>query len=211
MRIGIRHQETYSRGSLLLRTFFGGLYIALPHFFLLIFISIASMFVGIINFWAILITGKMPKSLFDFQLNVMRWSLRINARLMNLSDGYPHFGLNHQDNDVVLDIDYPESSNRISVLLRAMFGIFYVMLPHGIVLLFMQFAVSIVRLIAFWVVLITGKYPEGMHSFVVGVIRWTLRVNAYMAYMTDTYPPFSGTGDEAEFNSNKSNTDHLIS
>jgi hypothetical protein len=211
MKIGIKHQENYSRGSLLLRTFFGGLYIALPHAFLLIFISIASMFVGIINFWSILITGKMPRSLFDFQLNVMRWSLRVNARMLNLSDGYPHFGLNHEDSNVVLDIDYPESSNRISVLLRAMFGIFYVALPHGFILLFMQLGVAIVRIIAFWVVLITGKYPEGMHSFVVGVIRWNLRVSAYSAYLTDKYPPFSGSGDEADFNSDKSISDHLIS
>jgi len=126
MEIGIKHQESYSRGSLILRSLFGGLYIALPHGFLLIFMSIASSFVGIINFWSILITGKMIRSMFDFQLNLMRWSLRVNARLMNLIDGYPAFGMAHNDADVVLDIEYPETSNRVSVLLRAMFGIWYV-------------------------------------------------------------------------------------
>jgi len=54
MKIGIKHQESYSRGSLILRSLFGGLYIALPHGFLLIFMSIASSVVGIINFWSIL-------------------------------------------------------------------------------------------------------------------------------------------------------------
>jgi hypothetical protein len=208
MKIGIKHQESYSRGSLLLRTFFGAFYMALPHAFLLIFILIASMFVGVINFWSILITGKMPRSLFNFQLNVMRWSLRLNARMLNLSDGYPHFGLNHNDSNVVLDIDYPESSNRITVLLRAMFGIFYVMIPHAFVLLFMQIGAMFVRLIAFWVVLITGTYPKGMHSYMVGVIRWTLRVSAYMSNLTDTYPPFSGSGDEADFDT--SIESHLV-
>jgi hypothetical protein len=187
MKIGIRHQESYSRGSLIIRTLFGGLYIALPHGFLLIFMSIASSIVGIINFWSILITGKMIRSMFDFQLNLMRWSLRVNARLMNLSDGYP------------ADIDYPEKSNRISVLLRAMFGILYVLIPHAFLLFFLQIGVMVVRIIAFWAVLFTGKYPEGMHAYMVGVIRWNIRVNAFMSYLTDTYPPFSRSGDEASF------------
>jgi hypothetical protein len=199
MKIGIKHQESYSRGSLILRSLFGGLYIALPHGFLLIFMSIASSFVGIINFWSILITGKMIRSMFDFQLNLMRWSLRVNARLMNLSDGYPAFGMTHNDADVVLDIEYPETSNRVSVLLRAMFGIWYVLIPHAFLLFFLQIGVMFVRMIAFWVVLFTGKYPEGMHAYMVGVIRWNIRVSAFMSYLTDTYPPFSRSGDEATF------------
>ena len=199
MKIGIKHQESYSRGSLILRSLFGGFYIALPHGFLLIFMSIASSFVGIINFWSILITGKMIRSMFDFQLNLMRWSLRVNARLMNLSDGYPAFGMLHNDADIVLDIEYPETSNRVSVLLRAMFGIWYVLIPHAFLLFFLQIGVMFVRMIAFWVVLFTGKYPEGMHAYMVGVIRWNIRVNAFMSYLTDTYPPFSRSGDEATF------------
>ena len=204
MKIGIKHQESYSRGSLILRSLFGGLYIALPHGFLLIFMSIASSFVGIINFWSILITGKMIRSMFDFQLNLMRWSLRVNARLMNLSDGYPAFGMTHNDADVVLDIEYPETSNRVSVLLRAMFGIWYVLIPHAFLLFFLQIGVMFVRMIAFWAVLFTGKYPEGMHAYMVGVIRWNIRVSAFMSYLTDTYPPFSRSGDEATFTSTSS-------
>jgi hypothetical protein len=204
MKIGIKHQESYSRGSLILRSLFGGLYIALPHGFLLIFMSIASSFVGIINFWSILITGKMIRSMFDFQLNLMRWSLRVNARLMNLSDGYPAFGMTHNDADVILDIEYPETSNRVSVLLRAMFGIWYVLIPHAFLLFFLQIGVMFVRMIAFWAVLFTGKYPEGMHNYMVGVLRWNIRVNAFMSYLTDTYPPFSRSGDEATFTSTSS-------
>ena len=200
MKVGIKHQESYSRGSLILRSLFGGLYIALPHGFLLIFMSMASSVVGIINFWSILITGKMIRSMFDFQLNLMRWSLRVSARSMNLCDGYPAFGMTHNDTDVVLDIEYPEASNRVSVLLRAMFGLFYVLLPHAFILFFMQIGVIFVRMIAFWAVLFTGKYPQGMHAYMVGVIRWNVRVNAFMSYLTDTYPPFSRAGDEVVFN-----------
>ena len=192
MKIGIKHQESYSRGSLILRSLFGGLYIALPHGFLLIFMSIASSFVGIINFWSILITGKMIRSMFDFQLNLMRWSLRVNARLMNLSDGYPAFGMTHNDADVVLDIDYPETSNRVSVLLRAMFGIWYVLIPHAFLLFFLQIGVMFVRMIAFWAVLFTGKYPKFAINFVVGTVQFWNRVTGYaFILVTDEYPTFS--------------------
>jgi hypothetical protein len=103
-----------------------------------------------------------------------------------------------------LDIEYPETSNRVSVLLRAMFGIWYVLIPHAFLLFFLQIGVMFVRMIAFWAVLFTGKYPEGMHNYMVGVLRWNIRVNAFMSYLTDTYPPFSRSGDEATFTSTSS-------
>ena len=191
MKIGIKHQETYSRGELLLRTIFGFIYIAIPHLFVLYFLMIVSGIFNFITFWAILFTGKFPKSMFEYQLNMMRWQLRVSARLNNLSDGYPAFGLSKTDDNITLEIDYPESSRRGTLLLRLFFGVFYVYLPHGICLIFLALGALFVRLIAFWVVLITGKYPTGMHGYMVGVVRWSTRVGAYMAYMTDTYPPFS--------------------
>ncbi len=137
MKYGIKHQDSYSRGELLLRGFFGAFYIALPHAFLLIFVMLASMFLNMIAFWAILITGKYPEGMFNFQVNAQRWGLRVSARLLNLVDGYPAFGMTHQDDSVVIDIERPEKSNRLSVLARAMFGVFFVMIPHAFCLLFL--------------------------------------------------------------------------
>jgi hypothetical protein len=57
-------------------------------------------------------------------------------------------------------------------------------------------AALFVRIIAWWAVLITGKYPKGMHDFVVGVNRWQMRVNLYWYNLTDKYPPFSLNEDE---------------
>jgi len=66
------------------------------------------------------------------------------------------------------------------------------MIPHGFILLFRSIAAGFVIFIAWWIVLFTGKYPKGMHDFVTGTIRWGTRVNLYMGFMTDTYPPFTG-------------------
>ncbi len=201
MKYGVKHQESYSRGELLLRTIFGGFYIALPHALVLIFLLIWSSLLNFISFWAILITGKYPEKMFNYQLNLQRWSLRVNARLQNLSDGYPAFGLSASDSNIIIELERPEKSNRVTVLLRAIFGFLYVLLPHAFCLIFLLLGASFVRLIAFWAVLITGKYPKGMHNYMLGLLRWQYRISIYMGYMTDVYPPFSLKGDEADFGS----------
>jgi hypothetical protein len=191
MKISIQHQESYSRGELLLRTFFGFIYIAIPHLLVLLFVAISAMFINLLSFWAILITGKFPRGMWSDLYNMMRWTLRLSARMDNLSDGYPAIGLGGQDDKTSLIMEYPEKSSRGLVLLRTMFGFIYVYIPHMFCLLFLMIAAAFVKMIAFWVVLITGKYPKGMHDFMVGVLRWNMRVSAYMYNMTDTYPPFS--------------------
>lgn len=209
MKYGIKHQESYSRGELLLRTLFGVFYIMLPHALVLVFLMIGSAFLNFITFWAILFTGKFPEGMFNYQVNLHRWQMRLVSRIQNLSDGYPAFGLTAQDPNIILEIERPETSNRLTVLLRMLFGVLYVMIPHMICLAFLSIGAVFVRLIAFWVVLITGKYPEGMHKFMVGLMRWQFRVNAYMGYLTDTYPPFSMSGDEADFGNAPSSSDLL--
>jgi hypothetical protein len=192
MNFDIKHQESYSRGELLLRSFFGFFYIMIPHMFILFFLSIASMFMGFIAFWSILFTGAYPKGMYEFQVKFRRWQLRVNARLLNLSDGYPQFGLDTEDNNVTFDIKYPESLSRGNLLLRAFFGIFYIMIPHMFVLYFRMIGTYFVIFIAWWAVLFTGEYPKGMHNFVVGTLRWAMRLGLYLGNMTDTYPAFTG-------------------
>ncbi|MFM1998310.1 MAG: hypothetical protein RL204_257, partial [Bacteroidota bacterium] len=84
-----------------------------------------------------------------------------------------------------------EKSSRGLLLLRTFFGFIYILIPHAFCLLFLMIGAIFVKLIAFWIVLITGSYPKGMHDYMVGVTRWGMRVNAYYYNLTDTYPPFS--------------------
>jgi len=93
---------------------------------------------------------------------------------------------------VTLTVEYPERLSRGSLLLKVLFGWLYVGIPHGIMLGLYGIAVSIVTFIAFWAILFTGKFPKGMFDFVVGELRWTLRVSAYLGLLRDEYPPFSG-------------------
>jgi len=187
----VKRQDAYSRGALLLRTFFGLLYIGIPHYICFILLSIVSMIIGFIAFWAILFAGKYPKGMFKFQVGFRRWKLKVSAVLSNLIDGYPSFGFSDDGGGVTFDMKYPIKLSRGKLILRTLFGFLYVYVPHLICLIFVQIGASFTSMIAFWAILFTGKYPAGMHSFVVGVNRWWLRLGVYMANMTDTYPPFS--------------------
>lgn len=192
MKIDIKYQDRYSRGELLLRSLFGGIYIVLPHLFILIFVSLWGAILSFISWWIVLFTAKYPQSFFEFQEGLYRWNLRLNARLNNLSDGYPPFGIDAKDDYVTLEIPYPERLSRGVLLLRLLFGGIYVILPHGFLLIFRTIASLVLQFLAWWVVLFTASYPQSWHEFNVGTIRWSMRVNIYMSFMTDDYPPFSG-------------------
>lgn len=196
MILEITHQESYSRGELLLRTILGYFYIILPHAFLLFFVQMWAAILQFISFWAILFTGRYPESMFEFQVQAQRWSVRLNARLYNLVDGYPAFGLSGTDEYTKFEVAYPERISRGVTLAKFFFGFFYVLLPHGLILVFRTYATLFLIFLSFWAVLFTGKYPESWHRFNVGTLRWATRVNLYMAFMRDDYPPFSGKSDE---------------
>lgn len=200
MKLRINYQESFSRTELLLRTFFGWLYILIPHGFCLFFLGIWSSILQFITFWVILFTGKFPESFFEYQVNYLRWGIRLNSRVLNLLDGYPAFGLDSQDEDIQFEVPYIDQSDRGTVLLRGLFGWLYVLIPHGFILFFIGIVVQIFAFLAFWIVLFTKKYPEDFHKFNINYLRWSTRVNLYMMYMTDEYPPFTGEpGHQEEY------------
>ena len=93
---------------------------------------------------------------------------------------------------VTLEVEYPEKLSRGLVVLKALFGWLYVGIPHGIILMLYEIAVGVVLFISFWAILFTGRFPKGMFNFVVGLYRWSWRVSAYLSFLHDEYPPFSG-------------------
>ena len=137
-------------------------------------------------FLMILFRKKYPKWIFDFQLEVLRFNARVSAYISLLTDEYPS---TDEEQSVHLDVAYPDAStelNRLMPLIKWLLAI-----PHYIVLLILEIFVLVVTIVAWFAIIITGKYPEGMFNFVVGVTRWSNRVTAY-AFMlaTDRYPPF---------------------
>ena len=90
-----------------------------------------------------------------------------------------------------LSIERPETLSRGLLILRLLLGWAYIGIPHGICLWLYGIAAFVAAIIAWFAVLFTGKYPEGIFKFVEGYFIWQWRVQAYWFFLTDKYPPFS--------------------
>lgn len=197
LKFNITHQESYSRGELLLRTFLGIIYIVIPHIIALWFYSIWVVIATFLAWWIILFTGKTPEFYYTAMLGYNKWSLRLLARMYNLSDGYPSFGPNGTDDKTSLHFDLVHIG-RGQLLLRSIFGMFYILIPHGICLYVRMIGTMFLVFFAWFAVLFTGKYPENWHKFNVGTFRWATRLNLYYGWLSEKYPPFNGAPDELD-------------
>jgi len=140
---------------------------------------------AIIAWFAILFASTHPRGLWDFVRFFMSWRARVVSYTALLRDEYPPFG--DGDYPVTYEIAYPDvPRNKWSVGLR----VFYV-IPHVIVLFFIGIAWFITAVIAWFAILFTGSYPEGLYQFAVGYLRWSLRMESYLLLLRDEYPPFS--------------------
>jgi hypothetical protein len=93
---------------------------------------------------------------------------------------------------VTFEADYVEQRNRLTTFFRLILAI-----PVAIVLYVFGIVASIAIVIAWFAIVITGRYPAGLYSFVADFNRFVARVTAYAVLLTDPYPPFSGADDPA--------------
>lgn len=130
---------------------------------------------------------KYPRWWFDFGLEFSRFSTRVGAYVLLLTDRYPS---TDEVQSVHLDVDYPDAANGLNRWLPLVK--WFLAIPHYVVLTVLFVLVFIVTIVCWFAILITGSYPRGLFGFVVGTMRWAMRVWAYaFLLVTDEYPPFS--------------------
>jgi hypothetical protein len=139
---------------------------------------------AVISWFGIVFVATHPVGLWDFGTFYLRWRSRAVPYLMLLRDDYPPFGEGAYPTTFEV-AGRPGERNRWSVGLR----IFYA-LPHLIVLIFVNLAWVVTTIVAWFSILFTGRYPARLYDFGVGVLRWDLRVEAYLLLLRDEYPPF---------------------
>jgi Domain of unknown function (DUF4389) len=150
-------------------------------------IGAAAAVTSIVSWFAIVFTGRQPRGLWDFTRFFMRWRGSAVAYMALLRDEYPPFGPGDGSYPASFGVaDFPETRDRWSVGLRLIYVI-----PQAIVLFFLGIAWAITAIIGWFAILLTGRYPEGLYTFGVGYMRWSIRVQAYVLLMRDEYPPFS--------------------
>jgi hypothetical protein len=183
VRFDVEYPERLSRWMIFVKWL-----LAIPHFIIIYLLQIVAGVMVLVAFFSVLFTKKWPRGMFDFMVQIQRWTMNTWVYAGTLMrDEYPPFSGEPGAYPVQLEVDYDENLSRWMIFVK-----WLLVLPHLIVLLFLALAAYVVVAIAFFAILFTGRYPRGMFDFVVGVMRWWMRVQAYAHWlMTDRYPPFS--------------------
>jgi hypothetical protein len=169
----------------------GNYILAIPHLIVLYVLLIVAEILSIGAWFAILFTGELPPGIGTFIAGVHRYQWRVVSYILFLRETYPTFSIpsgyaDPGDDPAVFNVAPAETYSRVAVLLRIIYAI--PQLLFGFVL---TIGLYVAWIIAFFAVLITGRWPEGLRKFVVGVEFWATRFSAWYFLLADPYPPFS--------------------
>ena len=179
----------------------------IPHYVVLAFLFVAALVLTVIAFFAILFTGRYPRSIFDFNVGVVRWWWRVSFYGYSAlgTDRYPPFTLESApEYPATLEVPYPEHLSRGLVLVKW----WLLAIPHYLIVAVLvggtavaahgayTYAtpytglITVLVLIAAFAMLFTGRYPRGIFDLALGLNRWVYRVLVYVLLLRDEYPPF---------------------
>lgn len=128
--------------------------------------------------------GRYPRWWYDWNVAVTAFSLRVLSYATLLTDEYPS---TEDPQGVRLTLPYPDTRlDRGLPLVKWLLAF-----PHYVALALLGLGAWVCVVVAWFVILFTGRYPRILFDFVVDVIRWVVRVSAYAFLLTtDRYPPF---------------------
>jgi hypothetical protein len=148
-------------------------------------LSVVAFFLAVFSWFAIMATATHPESLWKLLALYLRWRVRAMAYMTLLRDEYPPFGEGAYP--VELNLPMPEGErDRVTVFFRMLLAV-----PHLIVLWLLGVVWALTTAVAWLAILLTGRYPETLYGFAIGVLAWSVRVEAYVLLLRDEYPPFS--------------------
>jgi small-conductance mechanosensitive channel len=168
-------------------TAFFRLILAIPLLIVLYVYAIIASIAVVIAWFAIVITARYPRGLYDFIAGYLRFLTRVTAYAALLCDPYAPFGGSPDDSyPVRMDFAGPlEQYSRLKTFFRIIIAI-----PLIVIRYIMGLLLEIGALFAWFVIVVTGKMPRGLFDLMVLANSYTARSDAYLLLLTETYPPF---------------------
>lgn len=169
--------------------------ILIPWMIVAFFYAIGAYIATIIAWFAIVFTGDYPKALYDFNAGFVRFSARVNGFYYLLTDEFPSFGGGE-------DPDYPirtlvEPPKAEYSRLKAFFRII-LLIPVFILTYVMGLILGVVGVIAWFVLVFTGRLPEGLYKPMRIASAYMVKALGYHLLLTEDFPPFwMDEGEEA--------------
>ena len=186
MSYPVTFEADYAESRNRLTAFFR-LILAIPHAILLYIYGIAATVLLVVAWLVIVITGRYPQGLYDFEAGFIRYYTRFLAYTVLLCDPYPPFnGSDDSSYPVRMSFAGPlESYSRLKTFFR-----FLLAIPIVILRYVMNLLLEIGAVAAWFIILVTGKMPRGLFDLMVLANSYTARSDAYLFLLTETYPPF---------------------
>jgi hypothetical protein len=146
----------------------------------------------LVSLFAVLFTKRIPRPIFDAIVMTYRYEWRAMSYAFFMHQDYPPFDFDLSSEDDGLEphtslrLTYPEHLERWKPLYK-----WFLAIPQYFVLAALFVAACVGTIVGLFAVLVTGEYPEGIRDFLVNAYRYALRVEAYVGFLTDRYPPFT--------------------
>ena len=168
-------------------TTFFRLLLAIPWFVVATFWGILFIFTHFIAWIAIVVLGRYPQWLYDFNAGVIRFGLRVSSWMFLQTDAWPPFGL-ADDPSYPIRVNVPPPAERQSRL-KALFRLILALPVLILVSYVVSYALQIIAIGAWLTIVFRGYMPEWVHQTLTHVNAFDARVLGYIAILTDDYPP----------------------
>lgn len=181
IHLAVDYPERLSRGLIFIKWL-----LVIPHLVVVWALGVASLIVTVIAFLVTLITGRYPRSLFDFNTRVWRWSANVVAYVLLLRDDYPPFSWKPEKYPVTFEVEYPQEFVRWAPLYQ-----WLLVIPSAFVANALLYGMLLALIPGWFIILVVGRLPRPLFDLVAGAGRWYVRTYLYAGFMTNEYPPWT--------------------
>lgn len=160
------------------------LILVIPHAIVLFFLAIGAYVVAFLGWWGALFMGRLPEFAQSYLTGFVRWTARVYAYELLLTDAYPPFTLDDDPEYPVRVATTHEQLNRLAVFFR-----FILFIPVYVLTGILVYGAGNIVLFITWIIaLISGKLPVSLHLAYAAVLRFGIRSICYTWLLTPAYP-----------------------